>query len=98
MSRQPPRQQRGEENGRCAFVLSGGGSLGAVQAGMLRALFENDCCPDLLLGTSVGAVNAAWVAARPDCDGLAGLADIWMSLRRAIVFAFSLVLCARDLL
>src|SRR3989442_13857633 len=75
MSRQPPRQQRGEENGRCAFVLSGGGSLGAVQVGMLRALFENDCCPDLLIGTSVGAVNAACVAARPDCDGMAQLAE-----------------------
>ncbi|OLC20665.1 MAG: hypothetical protein AUH80_07825 [Chloroflexi bacterium 13_1_40CM_4_65_16] len=98
MSRQPPRQQRGEENGRCAFVLSGGGSLGAVQVGMLRALFENDCCPDLLIGTSVGAVNAAWVAARPDCDGMAELAEIWMSLRRGNVFPLSPVTSARGLL
>jgi len=65
---------------------------------MLRALFENDCCPDLLIGTSVGAVNAAWVAARPDCDGMAELAEIWMSLRRGNVFPLSPVTSARGLL
>ncbi|HYS96954.1 MAG TPA: patatin-like phospholipase family protein [Candidatus Dormibacteraeota bacterium] len=88
----------GEENGRCAFVLSGGGSLGAVQVGMLRALFESDCCPDFLIGTSVGAVNAAWVAARPNHDGTAELADIWMGLRRGNVFPLSPVTSARGLL
>lgn len=45
-----------------AFMLSGGGSLGAVQVGMLRALADNGITPDLLVGTSAGAVNAAWVA------------------------------------
>jgi len=35
-----------------AFVLSGGGSLGAVQVGMLRALTERRIVPDLLVGTS----------------------------------------------
>src|SRR2546421_4290021 len=98
MNRQSPRQPRGEENGHCAFVLSGGGSLGAVQVGMLRALFENDCCPDFLIGTSVGAVNAAWVAARPDHDGMGELADIWMSLRRGPGFSFSPGTGARGLL
>src|SRR5437764_10446518 len=98
MNRQSPRQMRGEESGLCAFVLSGGGSLGAVQVGMLRALFENDCCPDFLIGTSVGAVNAAWVAARPDHDGMGELADIWMSLRRGHVFPLSPVTGARGLL
>ena len=38
-----------------AFVLSGGGSLGAVQVGMLQALSERDVHPDLLIGTSAGA-------------------------------------------
>ena len=65
---------------------------------MLRALFENDCCPDFLIGTSVGAVNAAWVAARPDHDGMGELADIWMSLRRGHVFPLSPVTGARGLL
>jgi hypothetical protein len=45
-----------------AFVLSGGGSLGAVQVGMLRALADQQVAPDLLVGTSVGALNAAFVA------------------------------------
>lgn len=45
-----------------AFVLSGGGSLGAVQVGMLQALSERGVQPDLLVGTSAGAINAAFVA------------------------------------
>jgi NTE family protein len=48
-----------------AFVLSGGASLGACQAGLLEALFERRMRPDLLVGTSVGAINAAFVASRP---------------------------------
>ena len=47
-----------------AFVLSGGGSLGAVQAGMLLSLFEAGVTPDMIVGTSVGAFNGAWAAAR----------------------------------
>jgi len=46
-----------------AFVLSGGGSLGAVQVGMLKALTERGITPDLLIGTSAGALNAVFVAA-----------------------------------
>ncbi|MBV9417059.1 MAG: patatin-like phospholipase family protein [Solirubrobacterales bacterium] len=42
-----------------AFVLSGGASLGACQAGMLEALYEQGIRPDLLVGTSAGAINAA---------------------------------------
>lgn len=45
-----------------AFVLSGGGARGALQAGALRALLEADIRPDLLVGTSIGAVNAAYLA------------------------------------
>jgi NTE family protein len=48
-----------------AFVLSGGASLGACQAGMLTALYESGIEPDLLVGTSVGAINAAFVSSRP---------------------------------
>jgi len=47
-----------------AFVLSGGASLGAVQVGMLRALVAHDIRPDLVVGTSVGAVNGAFLASR----------------------------------
>lgn len=72
-----------------AFVLSGGVSLGAVQVGMLQALAARDIAPDLLIGTSVGAINAAFVADRPDLDGLERLAQIWRSLRRGDIFPVS---------
>jgi predicted acylesterase/phospholipase RssA len=48
-----------------AFVLSGGACLGAAQAGMLEALYERGVSPDLFIGTSVGAMNAAFAASRP---------------------------------
>jgi NTE family protein len=73
-----------------AFVLSGGGSLGAVQVGMLQALAERGVVPDLLVGTSVGAVNAAWVAGHGmSTDSLAALARLWTDLRRQDVFPLS---------
>ena len=64
-----------------AFVLSGGANFGAVQVGMLRALHEADVRPDVLVGTSVGAVNAAWLAGADPDAGVDGLASIWTSLR-----------------
>lgn len=70
-----------------AFVLSGGGSLGAVQVGMLQALAAHDIRPDLLVGTSAGAMNAAWVAGHGmSADSLAELAAVWTGLRRADIF------------
>lgn len=70
-----------------AFVLSGGGSLGAVQVGMLDALAERDIAPDLLVGTSVGAINAAYIARRGfDRSVVGDLAAIWRGLRRHDVF------------
>lgn len=69
-----------------AFVLLGGASLGAVQVGMLLALAETAIVPDVLVGTSVGAVNAAWVAGRPGPDGARELAEVWSRLRREDVF------------
>jgi len=56
---------------------------------MLQALFENGVAPDLLVGTSVGAVNAAWIAGRPTVDGAHALAEIWLGLRRQDVFPLS---------
>jgi NTE family protein len=71
---------------RVAFVLSGGGSLGALQVGMLQALFDAGVKPDMLVGTSVGAINSAWVGAWPHSDGIRKLADIWRGLKRDDVF------------
>jgi len=73
-----------------AFVLSGGASLGAIQAGMLEALYERRIQPDLIVGASVGAVNGAFIAGRPQSVGTAEeLADIWRGLRRSDVFPIS---------
>jgi len=71
-----------------AFVLSGGGSLGAVQVGMLQALGERGVEPDLLVGTSAGAINAAFVAGHGmKGEALEELARLWRSLRRREIFA-----------
>jgi NTE family protein len=70
-----------------AFVLSGGGSLGAVQVGMLRAQAERGVTPDLLVGTSAGALNALFVGAHgTDPAALDRLAGIWTALRRDDIF------------
>jgi NTE family protein len=72
---------------RTAFVLAGGAGLGAIQAGMLRARYERGVRPDLLVGTSAGALNAAYIAARPQTVQTAkALADVWRGLRREDVF------------
>lgn len=63
---------------RTAFVLGGGGNLGAIQIGMLQALFERDIRPDVLVGCSVGALNAAAVASTPDLDGVDRLRQTWL--------------------
>jgi NTE family protein len=70
-----------------AFVLSGGGSLGAVHVGMLQALADRRITPDLLVGTSAGALNALFVAAHGTGPAaLDELADTWGRLRRDDVF------------
>lgn len=65
---------------RTAFVLGGGGLLGAVEVGMLRALFERGVRPDLVLGTSVGALNGLVVATDPTSAVIERLLDLWRSV------------------
>ena len=65
-----------------AFVLGGGGVLGAAEVGMLRALLERGIKPDVVVGTSVGAVNGAVVAADPTEAAIQQLAAVWSSLVR----------------
>jgi NTE family protein len=70
-----------------AFVLSGGASLGAVQVGMLRALYERGIAPNLIVGTSAGAINGAFIASRPQTVATAdALAQVWRGLRRTQLF------------
>jgi NTE family protein len=77
----------GSNSRRTAFVLSGGASLGAIQVGMLQALYERRIAPDFIFGASAGALNGAFIAARPQtCATAAELANIWIGLRRGQVF------------
>ncbi len=70
---------------RPALVLSGGASLGALQVGILGALLEVGFRPGLMVGTSVGSINCAFLATRLDPD-VEELARIWLSLRANQIF------------
>jgi NTE family protein len=74
---------------RTAFVLGGGGMLGANEVGMLRALFEAGHRPDLVVGTSVGALNGAVVAADPSEAAVERLTRLWVDLAGDTVFGGS---------
>ena len=70
-----------------AFVLSGGASLGAIQVGMLRALAGHGIRPDVIVGTSVGALNGAVLACRDfEEQTVDELSALWLEVRRGEVF------------
>ena len=69
-----------------AFVLSGGGVLGAAQVGQLQALHAHGILPDLVVATSVGSLNAAGLAADPTPEGLERLAEVWRGLKTEDIF------------
>src|SRR5262252_3672270 len=73
-------------HGKTAFVFAGGGSFGSIQVGMLRALAAHGLTADMVVGSSVGAMNAAYYASNPTPEGIEKLAAIWRSLRRKDVF------------
>lgn len=75
---------------RTAFVFAGGGSLGAIQVGMLKALVADKILPDLIVGASVGAINGAYFAGYPNLKGAAALEKIWLRIRQHDVFPLSL--------
>jgi NTE family protein len=68
------------------FVLSGGANRGAVQVGMLEVLLEHGIVPDALVGTSVGALNAAFMGCRPDRARARELRARWMQLSSRDIF------------
>jgi NTE family protein len=81
-----------------AFVLSGGGSLGANQVGMIRALYEHRIAPDLIVATSIGALNAAFIASRPKTvETTRDLAALWRQNAERRLFKLSPVSFALDL-
>jgi NTE family protein len=80
-----------EEKKTTAFVFAGGGSLGAVQVGMLKAVSSVDLRADFLVGASVGAINAAFYASDPTHQGASRLEQIWRGIKRPDVFQFSVL-------
>ena len=74
-----------------AFVLGGGGVLGACEVGMLKALLEQGIRPDLVVGTSIGALNGAFVAADPQPSTAVRLESLWRDMVAGEVFSGSLL-------
>ena len=72
-----------------AFVFAGGGSFGAVQVGMMQSLASHGVTADMVVGSSVGALNGAFYAGEPTADGVKRLAEIWRGLKRHDVFPIS---------
>jgi NTE family protein len=72
-----------------AFVFAGGGSFGAIQVGMLHSLAAHGITADMVVGSSVGALNGAFYAGDPTLEGVEKLAAIWRGLTRQDVFPMS---------
>ena len=74
-----------------AFVLGAGGNLGAMQVGALRSLLERNIYPDLLVGCSVGGLNAAFLAQNLSLEGVERLKQMWLTVRWSDVYPDSLL-------
>lgn len=79
-----------------AFVLAGGATRGASQVGMLQALVEAGIRADLVVGTSIGALNGACYAETPTLDGVERLARLWTDPPRSAIFSLSPRAIARN--
>jgi NTE family protein len=91
---QPPQPSRAQwlrrlalrRKDRVGFVFSGGGPLGALQVGALHALFEHGVKPDLAVGTSVGGLNATWIALDPTPMEAHALEEEWRNMKEGDLF------------
>ena len=75
-----------DERARTAFVFAGGGSFGAIHVGMLHSLASRGIAADMVVGSSVGALNGAYYAGNSTIEGIQRLDTIWRGLRRSDVF------------
>jgi NTE family protein len=75
-----------DDRAKTALVFAGGGSFGAVQVGMLHSLVANGVSADMVVGSSVGAINGAYYAGAPHLKGVLELETIWRGLTRHDVF------------
>jgi NTE family protein len=76
-------------DGPTAFVFAGGSSLGAIQVGMLKALLRRGVAPDFVVGSSAGAINAAYFACHPTASGIGEMEKLWRGLKREDIFDIS---------
>jgi NTE family protein len=90
-------QPRAPRRPKIAFVLGGGGHNGAYEVGMLRALFEHGIKPNVVVGTSVGAMNGAAVAANPSLETVERLRKVWLTLNEDQIFGGSILAGAANL-
>ena len=90
VSAKPPAEPAGKSNssasrrksfGQVVLVLQGGGALGAYQAGVYQGLSEAGIEPDWVIGTSIGAINAALIAGNEPVKRLARLQEFWLRVR-----------------
>lgn len=74
-----PGRARGNprDKGQIVLVLQGGGALGAYQVGVCEALAEAGVEPDWVIGTSIGAINAALIAGNAPADRMERLREFW---------------------
>lgn len=79
------------------FVLSGGANLGCVHVGMMQALLEEGIKPDVVVGTSIGAVNAAALAADPSIEQVERLRNLWCAAKAREIFPLNPVANCRAL-
>jgi NTE family protein len=90
-NRQPSRAQwlrrlASRRRDKIAFVFSGGGPLGALQVGAVKAMLEAGLKPDIVVGTSVGALNGTFIAFEPSIEGARRLEDVWRGLQEGDLF------------
>src|ERR1700716_2283200 len=69
--------------GQVVLVLQGGGALGAYQVGVYQAMHEAGVEPDWVIGTSIGAINAALIAGNAPKDRLEGLREFWRRVEQS---------------
>ena len=68
--------------GQVVLVLQGGGALGAYQVGVYQALHDAGIEPDWVIGTSIGAINAALIAGNPVEQRMARLEAFWQHVEK----------------
>jgi len=77
--------EKDEPANKVAFVLSGGANRGALEVGVLEVLLEHDIRPQILVGTSVGAINGAFLATNPTLEGARWLEQMWRQASEKVV-------------